>query len=820
MELYSYQKRIARLVRQGKNIILQAPTGAGKTLAALWPFIQAWAADNPNVPRKCVYAVPMRVLANQFDREYRRICDQEMLLQNPPVIKRQTGEHKDDPEFRADLIFATIDQVLSSWLLHPYSLSQRQGNLNAGAFVGSYLVFDEFHLFDPDSTLPTSLHMLKTLRGVSPFVLMTATFSGSMLASLAKTLDAEPVLLMPDELKEIPAQHKERRYTIFPESLTAQNTERRVEATSEAVAHIWALHQAQSGRPRTLVVCNQVERAQAVYQALREKASPETHIELLHNRFLRQDRQIKEKLVEREFGKDPKPRTLASLIVVATQVVEVGLDISSAVLHTELAPASAVLQRAGRCARYAGETGQVVIYRLADTDLHPYHEKQAADQCRRTWEWLVNNQDRHLTFADEQAWIDHVHTPADQAMVEVLRSSALELDENVRRLWRGAGDRGEASKLVRQVSNLMVTVHDDPDQLRHAPFQVDQFSLFHGTLLGKFKNWQTQNEALDADWDTGKLDWLVQGLVEDRSDDEAQANQPIRYAFKPVHQTQQLYAPLLVINPALVGYSVELGLTLYPSYPYRVTVPSAGRDTAGQPRYTYRLESYRRHIELVHQAFTEVALGDVRLAGRRLEQVFGWASGVVEQVAHLIVVGHDLGKLNVAWQNAVRRWQKTAGASVPDFAIAHTDFDPEQHRHLPRARLPHHAVEGAVAAIPLLEVLIPDDEQHEALLRAAFTAIARHHAPFSTEISPYRLIRNHHQIAAHTWTLLPPAVTASIANQLLENEVEVERQSDYQRLLDENYFVRETNPADMCAYMLLVRALRFADQEGTARGMR
>lgn len=820
-QLYTYQQRVRDLVLAGRSVILQAPTGAGKTRAALTPFIDTfWDELQGAFPKKCVYIVPMRVLANQFTEELRdKAAKYQRVFKRELMVGRQTGEYGEDREFRRPLIFATIDQVLSSWLLHPYSLSQRQGNLNAGAFVGSYLIFDEFHLFDPDSTLPTTLHMLKTLRGVSPFVLMTATFSASMLANLAQTLDADPILLTPHELNEIPAQHKDRRYTSFPESLTVRNETGRVEATPAAMAHIWALHQAQPGRPRTLVVCNQVERAQAVYQALRELAPSEVSIELLHSRFLRHDRQTKEELIKREFGKSQSQWTQPSLIVVATQVVEVGLDISSAVLHTEIAPASAVLQRAGRCARYPGETGQVVVYGLADTDLHPYHEKQAADQCRRTWDWLANNQDRHLAFADEQAWIDHVHTPADKAMVDELRSTTLELDETVRRLWRGTGDKGEASKLVRQVSNLMVTVHDDPDQLLHAPFQVDQFSLFHGTLLGKFKSWQTQNEALDADWDTGKLDWLVKSLIEDPSDDEAQANQPIRYSFKDVKQTQQLYAPLLVIHPALVGYSAESGLTLYPGRAYQVAVPPAGRLAMGLQRYTYRLESYRRHLELVHAAFTEVALGDVRLAGRRLEQAFSWQSGLVEQVAHLIVVGHDLGKLNAAWQNAVRQWQQKVGESVPNFAIAHTDFDPERHGHLPRARLPHHAVEGAVAAIPLLRALIPDDERHDPLLRAAFTAIARHHAPFSTELSSYRLIRNHPQITAPTWALLPSSVAARIVNLSLEAEVKAEKQPNYQRVLDENYFVRETNPADMCAYMLLVRALRFADQEGTARGM-
>lgn len=819
-QLYKYQKRVRELVLAGRSVILQAPTGAGKTRAALTPFIDTYWDDLSNsFPKKCVYIVPMRVLANQFTEELREKAEKyKRIFRRELVIGRQTGEYREAPEFRQPLIFATIDQVLSSWLLHPYSLSQRKGNLNAGAFVGSYLVFDEFHLFDPDSTLPTTLHMLKTLQGVSPFVLMTATFSAEMLASLAQTLNAEPVLLTAEELAEIPAQRKDRRYQTHPDSLTLRDENKRTLANPAAIEHILACHQAQPDRPRTLVVCNQVERAQAVYQALRALAPTDVHVELLHSRFLRADRQTKEKGIQQEFGKVQDQHAVQSLIVVATQVVEVGLDISAAVLHTELAPASAILQRAGRCARYAGESGQVHVYWLPQDGLQPYGERLAAEQCTLTWEWLQANQARHLTFADEQALINHVHTPADQAMIKALRANALDLDADVRRLWRGAGDRGEASKLIRDVGSLAVAVHSEPDRLAQAPFEVEQFGLFPGTLIGKFRAWQAANDALDGDWDDGKLNWLAQRLVEEPNEDDAQANRPIRYTFKPVKSDKELYAPLLVINPALVGYSAELGLTLHPSVAYQAAVPPASRPS-DRPTYAYRLESYQRHIELVLDAFRDLALRDVRLAGQRLERAFGWQSGSVEQVAHLVIVGHDLGKLSVTWQEAVRRWQQQAGETVPTYAIAHTDFDPQRHAHLTRARLPHHAVEGAVAAIPLLEAVLPADPAYDPLLRAAFTAIARHHAPFSAEITPYQLIPTHRQSVEPTLAWLPPPVAAKLTHQALEDRVIANQQLALQRELEDRFFIHETEPADMCAYMLLVRALRLADQEGTARGI-
>ena len=154
-DAYPFQRRVAELLLAGRNVILQAPTGAGKTWAAKLPFVEA-RDRGLSFPKKAIYAVPMRVLANQFVEDHHdpRFDDGRALPFAAGIV---TGERPEDREFRRDMVFATIDQVLSSFLLSPYSLSRRQGNLNAGAVASSYLVLDEFHLFDPASMLPTTL---------------------------------------------------------------------------------------------------------------------------------------------------------------------------------------------------------------------------------------------------------------------------------------------------------------------------------------------------------------------------------------------------------------------------------------------------------------------------------------------------------------------------------------------------------------------------------------------------------------------------------------------------------------------------------------
>ena len=98
----------------------------------------------------------------------------------------------------------------------------------------------------------------------------------------------------------------------------------------------------------TLVVLNTVDAAREVYKQLRGGPADCT---LLHSRFRGVERA---RLMAAVTGRP------AGRIVVATQVVEAGIDLNAAVLITEAAPWPSLVQRAGRCNR----TG-----RVADAEL-------------------------------------------------------------------------------------------------------------------------------------------------------------------------------------------------------------------------------------------------------------------------------------------------------------------------------------------------------------------------------------------------------------------------------------------------------------------
>lgn len=172
---YNYQVRVAAELLSGRNVVLRAPTGAGKTWAVLAPFLfEGWERR----PARLIYALPLRTLAQGVYREalnaaaslgYRLDAreDERGHEIEGPFVTLQTGERPDDRFFdRGRIIVTTYDQVLSGLLCGPYGLSDRLQNVNAASLVGALVVFDEFHLMDPARAFLTAAAELNLFRGL------------------------------------------------------------------------------------------------------------------------------------------------------------------------------------------------------------------------------------------------------------------------------------------------------------------------------------------------------------------------------------------------------------------------------------------------------------------------------------------------------------------------------------------------------------------------------------------------------------------------------------------------------------------------------
>lgn len=148
---------------------------------------------------------------------------------------------------------------------------------------------------------------------------------------------------------------------------------------------------------KTLIVVNQVQRAQKIYGELKTLLDlDDSKIVLLHSRFTNLDRKENEEraislLPHKCNGQLVIPDT--SGVVVSTQVLEAGIDFSAELLLTELAPADSLIQRAGRCARYEGEKGEMIVFPVEDEKGYlPYKREHLTNVLN----WIKSNREFNL----------------------------------------------------------------------------------------------------------------------------------------------------------------------------------------------------------------------------------------------------------------------------------------------------------------------------------------------------------------------------------------------------------------------------------------
>lgn len=676
-EPYGYQVSAARLLCQGKNLILRIPTGCGKTWAVLAPFLYARRMGGP---ARLIYALPLRTLAQgvyrvaaeeaalksglpikpQLDREERQRSSQPVTL--------QTGEQPDDPFFtRGTIIVTTYDQVLSGLLGGPYGLSSKLHNINAAAMLGTLVVFDEFHLMAPDRAFLTAVAGNQIFRNLTQSVWMTATATTPLLNTLSNALHCEPVPLTPGEMSSLPSISRvERRLVVEVKAMTAADILRFSEG-------------------RSIVLLNTVGRAQKMFQDLKaalQEMNSDMPLLLLHSRFFKQDRVDKEGKLQSRFGRNSK----GPAILVATQVVEAGLDISCDHLHTELCPMNSLVQRAGRCARFPEETGTVHVYPLPEQERAwlPYgslsHENNVLGRTRE----LLNRPDSTdipMTPSLVADWIEHVHSEDDRTALR--QTWHLRRDECLKRIERNAigKDSVRVADLIRgdDTERVRVIVAGEKS-LSSVPSEREGVSLSRWSVMRLLVSGQPSP-----------------GCFWDFSEDRPQ--------WKPLTNEHELkMAYVICLQPEFAAYDQDVGLRLgecgVQESPLRVPPPRPGHGPLHAESWLEHAinvsKECRRRFDLECPSDSMFAQGlKARFCIER-EQM----AALVEMVGLL----HDMGKLNQKWQSWAEEAQRLADPSkLGLLPLAHTDFDSGnvQHRRFEAAlrergiQRPAHAAQGA-----------------------------------------------------------------------------------------------------------------------------
>ena len=368
---YPWQERVAE---EGLPEVMDIETGAGKTAGVVvgWLY-RLLHHEDPDVrastPPWLVVALPMRSLVDQtYDAVVRWLAAAED--SEVECFRIMGGEGRVPSAWRErpgrpTIIVGTVDMVLSRALMRGFAASRWVWPIDFGLLhSGVHFVFDEVQLLGP--ALATSRQLDAFRRGFGTAAPCSSTWMSATLdAERLRTVDNRDV----SEPMRLSALDRQRG---LERRLGATRTVEEAQvADSKALAELVAeIH-----RPgtRTLVVVNLVKRAQEVVKRLRRlQKDTDVPIDLLHSRFRRSDRAH---IVDDALGTidaDGPGR-----ILVATQVVEAGVDISSRTLVTDLAPWSSVVQRAGRCNR-AGEYDDARLVWSSPSRGAPYEDENLA----------------------------------------------------------------------------------------------------------------------------------------------------------------------------------------------------------------------------------------------------------------------------------------------------------------------------------------------------------------------------------------------------------------------------------------------------------
>lgn len=339
------------------HLITLAPTGSGKTEASI-----LWALKNVNEMEraKIIYLLPTMVTANSIWKRMVAFFGEEnvglthstanLFLRNDSV-----EDEEDKWENRQGILFSqsfikpitvgTIDQLLTT------GFNSGKWALKEANASNSVIIMDEIHAYD-GWTLGLIISTIRYFSSLGTrFMVMSATMPTFLQQLFSDELPNNSIVK-----EETLLNAKRSKYFIQDDF---------IENAPESI------ERALLDGKKVLVVVNTVSLCQNLSQKL-SSLNPICY----HSQFTLKDRKIiEEKISNARF-------------VIATQVVEVSLDIDLDWLFTECAPPDAIAQRAGRVNRYRDpqRDSQVHIFKASEKGEKIYNPINDSKLLHRSFE--------------------------------------------------------------------------------------------------------------------------------------------------------------------------------------------------------------------------------------------------------------------------------------------------------------------------------------------------------------------------------------------------------------------------------------------------
>lgn len=366
---FPWQIRLADRAASGQwPDALNLPTSSGKT-AVLDVWLWAHSVGVAGTPRRLYYVIDRRLLVDAVADYAQHLFERSGVVGNVVRLRGGMGAVEDTWLLNPGgltVISTTLDQVGSRLLCRAYGSSRWTAPVHAG-LVGNdaLIVIDEAHLVEP---FRQTLQRIARLRrqAIEPVpspwhvLTMTATPIG----------DSAEVLTLADD---------DKAHSLLSRRLSACKQARLMNGKLSDLA-AEAMRLRHEGANVVGVVVNMVDTARAVYRELATKGD----CILIIGRARPIERDVLAQEVMCRAGTGTRGKGRPALYVVATQTIEVGLDIDFDALVSELAPVSALRQRFGRLDRL----GELGISHASIVKVPAAKWPYAKDQLDDAWTWL------------------------------------------------------------------------------------------------------------------------------------------------------------------------------------------------------------------------------------------------------------------------------------------------------------------------------------------------------------------------------------------------------------------------------------------------
>ncbi len=499
--------------------VVNIPTGMGKTAAVTlaWLYKRGWRqggramAPNAATPRRLIWCLPMRVLVEQTERNIREWLETLGIDGDPGdgkvsvhILMGGAEDLKTWAEYPEEdmILIGTQDMLLSRALMRGYGMSRYQWPVHFALLHNDCLwVFDEVQLMGAGLATSTQLEAFRRslpLAKNSRSLWLSATLNPQWLA----TVDMKPhfndlrSLTIGDEDRKQAGERLEAIKHLAPASLQlGKETDNKKGLESYLQALCNEVLRSHNPMAQTLVILNRVDRAQGLYRLISKRRPAQKDL-LIHARFRAAERTEQACRLREEAATDR--------IVIATQAIEAGVDMTSRVLVTELAPWSSLVQRFGRCNRYGehnAEGGANILWIdiANNADTLPYQTEELA-RARDRLSTLASASPQNLPATDEQRPLSAVLRRKDLLDLFNTDPDLSGFDVDVSDYIRDSGAPG-LQVFWREFDDPNQLPQPAPERTELCPVSINQAKGLHkrGTGAWRWDGLAARWEKLDRD---------------------------------------------------------------------------------------------------------------------------------------------------------------------------------------------------------------------------------------------------------------------------------------------------------------------------------